>query len=135
MKNPFFHERKPNLRTTLEHLFFFSFDSNVSYRKMFFWIYWDFPTIDFICKSYEKRVLLEKNHFVNIKWLVQELPRSHLCFNGISYLNFRKKLLILIEANFLHLLHCSRKKATSQKFLPTPKVCLITLIWIRIEEK
>ena len=38
--------------------------------------------------------------------LLQESSRAHQFFNVIFYLNFRKELLILVEANFSHLLHC-----------------------------
>ena len=37
--------------------------------------------------------------------MVQESSHTRLCLN-IFYLNFRKELSVLIEANFSHLLHC-----------------------------
>ena len=44
----------------------------------------------------------------SVKEVLEELLRTHLYFNEIFYLNFRKKLLILIEVNFSNLLHCPR---------------------------
>ena len=37
--------------------------------------------------------------------MLQESSRVRLYLTGIFYLNFRQKLLILPEANFLHLMH------------------------------
>ena len=68
------------------------------------------------------------------KNVLQELSRTHLYFNGIFYLYLGKDVLILTEVNFLHLLHypCfllhAVKKRASQKSLPTPRVCALTLI-------
>ena len=39
--------------------------------------------------------------------MLQESSHTRLCLN-IFYLNFRKELSVLIEANFSHLLHCLR---------------------------
>ena len=52
-------------------------------------------------------------------------PTFCLYFNDIFYLNFRKELLIITEANFSHLLHFPffivfRKKMCFSKILPSP---------------
>ena len=39
--------------------------------------------------------------------MLRESSHTRLCLN-IFYLNFRKELWVLIEANFSHLLHCPR---------------------------
>ena len=39
--------------------------------------------------------------------MLRESSHTRLCLN-IFYLNFRKELSVLIEANFSHLLHCPR---------------------------
>ena len=73
------------------------------------------------------------------KIIIARLTDLH--FNGIFHLNFLKELLIVIDANFSHLLHCPCfllrfvKKYASQKALPTTEVYAITLTCIKIEEK
>ena len=68
------------------------------------------------------------------------MPRAHLYFNGVFYLNFRTELLILlIGTTFSGLLHCPlffiafRSKMHFSK-VSNPNVCTITLIWMKIAE-